>query len=74
MWNPDFLGSVSTSQKSSVLTLTNRRLAKAKHKIDLYIEMPSDEIEKLHRQAYWKGMFGFQHDGISAKGFVEFQL
>jgi len=73
MWNPTFLGSVSKSDESIVKGLVDRATARSLYGLDLYMESPPPP-EVLHRQAYWRGLFGFQHSGVDAKGFVELAL
>jgi hypothetical protein len=73
MWNPTFLGSVSKSDEGLVKGLVDRATARSLYGLDLYMETPKP-LETLHRQAYWRGMFGFQHSGVDAKGFVELAL
>lgn len=53
--------------------LLDKQLARANFGLDLYLELPPPET-LIHRQAYWKGFFGYCHDGVTAKGFVEVAL
>lgn len=73
MWNPTFLGNVSKSDETIVKGLVDRATARSLYGLDLYMESPQPP-ETLHRQAYWRGLFGFQHSGVDAKGFVELAL
>lgn len=73
MWNPTFLGNVSKSDETIVKGLVDRATARSLYGLDLYMESPQPP-ETLHRQAYWRGLFGFQHSGVDAKGFVELVL
>ena len=73
MWNPTFLGRVSKSDEGIVKGLVDRAIARNLYGLDLYMESPQP-LETLHRQAYWRGLFGFQHSGVDAKGFVEIAL
>lgn len=73
MWNPGFAGSVSAAEMDQVERLVDRSTARALYGLDLYMESPEPQ-KLLHRQAYWRGLFGFQHSGTSAKGFVELTL
>ncbi len=60
-------------ENSELSKLLNHNHVKTVYDLDYYMEQPS--LQKLvHREAYWKGFFGFQHDRISAKGFVEIVL
>lgn len=73
MWNPTFVGSVSKPDEGVVKGLVDRATARSLYGLDLYMESPQP-LEALHRQAYWRGLFGFQHSGVDAKGFVELAL
>jgi hypothetical protein len=70
LWNPSFSGPVSDAQQVEVSRLVDRAVAKAQYGVDLYIELPT-AADALHREAYWRGLFGFEHNGKYAKGFVE---
>lgn len=70
MWSPTTGGTLTEDQWREVRALTNREMARKKFNLDFYIENPAP-TEKLHRQAYFRGMFGFQHDEKTPKGFVE---
>lgn len=70
LWNPSFVGPVSEESKIEVRGMIDRTFAKAQYGIDLYIAIPGPD-RKMASEAYWRGLFGFQHDGRSAKGFVE---
>lgn len=73
LWNPSFVGPVSEESKIEVRSMTDWAPAKAAFGVDLYIETPLPEA-RMAREAYWRGIFGFQHDGRSAKGFVELKI
>ncbi|MEO7493462.1 MAG: hypothetical protein ABIT83_01650 [Massilia sp.] len=73
LWHPAFCAPVSDAGKIEVRNMTDHAAAMALFGIDLYIEAPS-AAALLTRQAYWRGLFGFQHDGRHAKGFVELKL
>lgn len=70
LWNPVFVGPITDEGKVELLAMTDRAKARAAFGIDLYVEIPLPN-ELMKREAYWRGMFGFQHDGRRAKGFVE---
>lgn len=70
LWNPSFVGPITDEGKVELLAMTDRAKARAAFGIDLYVATPSPN-EQMNREAYWRGLFGFQHDGRSAKGFVE---
>ncbi|ATQ78365.1 hypothetical protein CR152_30540 [Massilia violaceinigra] len=73
LWHPSFAGPVSEESKIEVRSMIDRASAKAVFCIDLYIALPLP-TEKMAAEAYWRGLFGFQHDGKSAKGFVELKI
>ena len=73
MWSPSFTVQLSDLEKQQVLPLIERIAVGAQFGIDLYMETPKPS-QKLSREAYWRGLFGFQHDGRSAKGFVELSI
>lgn len=50
--------------------LLDHAAARVLYALDVYAEMPEPSAA-FHREAYWKGLFGFAHDGVTAKGFVE---
>lgn len=70
MWSPSFTAQLSDSEQQKVLPLIERVGVGARFGIDFYMESPKPN-QKLGREAYWCGLFGFQHDGKHAKGFVE---
>lgn len=47
---------------------------KALYNLDFYLQQATTSEEVFHKEAYWKGVFGFQHDQITAKGFAELTL
>ena len=67
------MGPVSDEGKVELLALTDHAKTRAAFGIDLYVAVPGPN-EQLNREAYWRGMCGFQHDGRSAKGFVELMI
>ena len=73
MWNPSAGTDLTNDQKLEVRALTDRAKVSRRFHVDLYMEAPSAN-ESLHRQAYFKGLFGFQHDGKTPKGFVELRI
>jgi hypothetical protein len=73
MWNPVATIELTSRQWDQVRELTDRRIARDRFGIDFYLENP-DAYKRLHRQAYFRGMFGFQHDEKTPKGFVELKL
>ncbi|SEO45299.1 hypothetical protein SAMN05428959_10896 [Duganella sp. CF517] len=73
MWNPSAGIDLTDEQKLNVRALTDRNTVGRRFHVDFYMEAPCPG-EMLHRQAYFKGLFGFQHDGKTPKGFVELTI
>lgn len=73
MWDPSTSETLTPEQWTEVRKLTDRNAVKIQFGLDFYIETPAPE-QRLHRQAYFRGMFGFQHDEKTPKGFVELKL
>jgi len=73
MWNPTTAIELTSQQWAEVRELTDRDMAKDRFSIDFYMENP-DAHGRLLRQAYFRGLFGFQHDEKTPKGFVELKL
>jgi hypothetical protein len=73
MWDPTTTAELTSQQWREVRELTDRNVVKARFGVDLYMEKPTGH-GRLHRQAYFRGLFGFQHDEKTPKGFVELQL
>jgi len=73
LWNPSFVSDSCEEGKIEVRSMIDRVAARAAFGVDLYIETPLPH-KQMEREAYWRGVFGFQHDGRSAKGFVELKL
>lgn len=64
LWHPAFdcpVSEVSEERKIEVRSMIDHAAAKAVFGIDLYIETPLP-ADKMAREAYWRGLFGFQHD------------
>lgn len=75
LWNPKWVNQFSAmnAANTNVEYLLDHSSARAIYDLDLYIESPP--VEKVFdREAYWKGVFGYCHDRVSAKGFAEVQL
>ena len=47
---------------------------KAMYGLDLYLPMPATDHDEFNEKAYWRGVFGFCHDRVTAKGFAEIQI
>lgn len=73
LWNPSFVTTLSEEGKIELRGLIDRASARAVYGVDLYIETPLPD-RQMEREAYWRGLFGFQRDGKSAKGFVELRI
>lgn len=75
LWSPKLLAShsITSAMQSNVQYLLDHSTAKAIYDLDLYIEFPADD-EVVHKEAYWKGFFGYCHDRVTAKGFAMVQL
>jgi hypothetical protein len=61
------------AELAALRQLLDHDYAKANYNLDFYLDYPPPE-KLMHSEAYWKGLFGFQHDRVSAKGFVELTL
>jgi len=70
-WGPAARQSPADMQQ--VTQLLDGPTAKNLFGLDLYLEMPEAD-ELLHRQAYWRGLFGFCHDRVTAKGLAEVRI
>lgn len=64
---------LSVSEHADLNKIFDHNEARALFDLDLYIENPLPQ-DLIHRQAYWSGFFGFQHDRSKAKGFVELSI
>ena len=69
-WTPQTSKTLSPQEKIIVKSLFDRANCRATFNLDLYCESPLPN-QLLHRQAYWRGLFGFAHDGQTAKGIAE---
>lgn len=63
----------SQLELSRVQKLLDKPYAEKAYGIDLYVENPdaSDPQAVFNREAYWRGVLGFGHDRMTAKGFAE---
>lgn len=69
-WSPTLTTQLSPLQQQHLGALLDKAVCRATFDLDIYCEAPpSDEL--VHREAYWKGLFGFGHDGRTAKGIAE---
>ena len=72
IWRPHWIDLVNDtpSNRGALSRLFDHSAAKTLYDLDLYLETPpADQL--VHREAYWKGFFGYCHDRITAKGFAE---
>ena len=63
----------SAANELQLMRLLDKSSAKALFDLDLYVEVPDDQ-DLVHRQAYWRGFFGYCHDRVTAKGLAEVVL
>lgn len=73
LWNPRTDGDLSEATKAALTPLTDRTHLEQEFSLDFYIEGPWVG-DRFAREAYWSGVFGFCHDRVTAKGFVEIEL
>lgn len=73
LWNPSFSSEPTQSDQQNVQRLLDKPTARTAFNLDLYLEQPTPDMV-IHREAYWKGFFGYCHDRITAKGFAELTL
>ena len=76
LWNPHWVhgfGNPTPTVLQQVSYLLDKATAQNLYCLDLYIEAPKPH-EVFHREAYWRGVLGFGHDRITAKGFAEVRL
>jgi hypothetical protein len=76
LWNPHWAdggANVTSAMRQQTTHLLDRAEAENQFDLDLYIEMPASDMI-FHREAYWRGVLGFSHDRITAKGFAEVNL
>ena len=72
LWYPRWSSpaSATPANEHQIRSLLDKATAKSIYGLDLYIESPT-QSELVHRQAYWRGFFGFCHDRVTAKGLAE---
>jgi hypothetical protein len=64
---------ISPAVQQQVSHLLDHAAADNLFNLDLYVEMPVQD-DVFHREAYWRGVLGFSHDRITAKGFAEVNI
>lgn len=75
MWSPSWvdIALATASNRAQVSLLLDHDHAETLYDLDLYLETPApDRI--FHREAYWRGILGFCHNRVTAKGFAEITL
>lgn len=75
LWNPDWVSAASatSANQQRVQTLLDRATAEKLYSLDLYV-MLTPLGGSFHEEAYWRGVLGFGHDRVTAKGFAEVNL
>lgn len=75
LWNPRWLAAANATPPNQLQLqrLLDKPTARALYGLDLYPEAPSPN-NLIHREAYWRGFFGFAHDRVTAKGLAEIHL
>lgn len=75
LWNPHWVNAASATlaNEQQVRHLLDHAAAKNLFRLDLYVEQPAPGVA-FHREAYWRGVLGFGHDRMTAKGFAEVNL
>ena len=65
--------SATPANQQQLQRLLDRPTAKAIYGLDFYLEKPSPD-KVFHQEAYWRGVLGFAHDRVTAKGFAELHI
>lgn len=76
LWHPYWVGGIPNANpavQERISHLFDHAAAENLFNLDLYVEMP-EEDQVFHREAYWRGVLGFSHDRITAKGFAEVNI
>lgn len=73
VWSPMTNLALTPAMEIELNQLFGHDNARIHYGLDLYVDHPAPD-QMLHREAYWRGLFGFQHDRRTAKGFVELKL
>lgn len=75
LWSPVWATPASATQanQQQLQRLLDQPTAKAIYGLDFYLEMPAPDMV-FHREAYWRGVLGFAHDRVTAKGFAEIHI
>lgn len=75
LWNPGWASAASATPANQlqVQTLLDRATAENLYGLDLYV-IATPPGGGFHEEAYWRGVLGFGHDRVTAKGFAEVNL
>jgi len=73
LWDVQMPPPPSPADYSKIQALFHKATVRALFNVDCYFERPPP-VQLIHREAYWKGFFGYCHDGVTAKGFAEVQI
>lgn len=76
LWDPHWVNgdaNISPAVQQQVSHLLDHAAADNLFNLDRYVEMPVQD-DVFHREAYWRGVLGFSHDRITAKGFAEVNI
>ena len=75
MWGACWVmpSSATPANQLKVQSLFDHAAASTLYGLDFYLEIPTPDTV-FHREAYWRGIFGFSHDRVTAKGFAEIQI
>ena len=75
VWLPHWIdiANDTPTNRASLSRLFDHSSAKILYDLDLYLETPTVD-QLVHREAYWKGFFGYCHDRVTAKGFAEVNI
>jgi hypothetical protein len=75
LWNPGWASpaGATPANEQQVQTLLDRATAENLYGLDLYV-VATPPGGGFHEEAYWRGVLGFGHDRVTAKGFAEVDL
>lgn len=73
LWNPKTVEPLSADVEAALAPLVDKANVDKEFSLDFYLEGPWSG-DRFTREAYWSGVFGFCHDRVTAKGFVEIAL
>lgn len=74
LFEPILSRQLDANQLNRLSKLLDHDEARVSFNLDFYLEPKMQASDLFHRQAYWSGVFGFQHDRTKAKGFVEIKI